>query len=58
VLGVGGASLTLAGLQLPTSAARVLDVGAGCGIQALRARRYAATSSRPTCRSVRSPSRA
>ncbi len=42
VLGVGGASLTLAGLQLPTSAARVLDVGAGCGIQALRARRYAA----------------
>lgn len=39
VLGVGGASLTLAGLQLPTFAARALDVGAGCGIQALRARR-------------------
>jgi len=38
VLGVGGASLTLAGLQLPTPAARGLDVGAGCGIQALRAR--------------------
>ncbi|HEX5731017.1 DUF7059 domain-containing protein [Microbacterium sp.] len=39
VLGVGGASLTLAALQLPTRAARALDVGAGCGIQALRARR-------------------
>ncbi|WP_051172295.1 N5-glutamine methyltransferase family protein [Microbacterium indicum] len=41
VLGVGGASLTLAGLQLPTSAGRVLDLGTGCGVQALRARRYA-----------------
>jgi methylase of polypeptide subunit release factors len=39
VLGVGGASLTLAGLQLPTPAARVLDLGSGCGIQSLRARR-------------------
>lgn len=39
VLGVGGASLTLAGLQLPTPAERVLDLGAGCGIQSLRARR-------------------
>ena len=39
VLGVGGASLTLAALQLPTPAGRGLDVGAGCGIQALRARR-------------------
>ncbi|MFV0319330.1 MAG: hypothetical protein ACK5IN_02990, partial [Microbacterium sp.] len=37
VLGVGGASLTLAALQLPTPARRVLDVGTGCGIQALRA---------------------
>lgn len=41
VLGVGGASLTLAGLQLGTPAARVLDLGTGCGVQALRARRYA-----------------
>ena len=41
VLGVGGASLTLAGLQLPTHAERVLDLGTGCGIQALRARRFA-----------------
>ncbi|ODT24828.1 methyltransferase [Microbacterium sp. SCN 69-37] len=37
VLGVGGASLALAGLQLTTPAGRVLDVGTGCGIQALRA---------------------
>ena len=40
VLGVGGASLTLAGLQLPTPAERALDIGAGCGIQALRARAH------------------
>lgn len=39
VLGVGGASMTLAGLQLPSPAARVLDIGTGCGIQALRALR-------------------
>ncbi|WP_249354079.1 methyltransferase [Microbacterium sp. 2FI] len=39
VLGVGGASLTLAALQLPTPAGRGLDIGSGCGIQALRARR-------------------
>ena len=39
VLGVGGASMTLAALQLPTPAGRGLDVGTGCGIQALRARR-------------------
>lgn len=41
VLGVGGASLTLAGLQLPSPAENVLDVGTGCGIQALRARHHA-----------------
>lgn len=40
VLGVGGASLTLAGLQLPTPAERALDIGAGCGIQAIRARAH------------------
>lgn len=39
VLGVGGASLTLAALQLTTRVGRVLDIGTGCGIQALRARR-------------------
>ncbi|WEK13163.1 MAG: methyltransferase [Candidatus Microbacterium phytovorans] len=41
VLGVGGASLTLAGLQLPAPVGRVLDIGTGCGIQALRARHHA-----------------
>lgn len=41
VLGVGGASLTLASLQVPEPADRVLDVGTGCGIQALRARHSA-----------------
>ncbi len=41
VLGVGGASLTLAGL-IPTSAVgTVLDLGTGCGIQALHAARHA-----------------
>jgi len=43
VLGVGGASMTLAGLQLPAAAGRVWDLGSGCGIQSLRARRYADT---------------
>ncbi|TFV84695.1 class I SAM-dependent methyltransferase [Microbacterium sp. dk485] len=39
VLGVGGASLTLAGLQVPDAAETGLDLGTGCGIQALRMRR-------------------
>ncbi|WP_246139978.1 DUF7059 domain-containing protein [Protaetiibacter larvae] len=41
VLGVGGASTTLAGLQFPEPVASVLDLGTGCGIQALHARRFA-----------------
>jgi methylase of polypeptide subunit release factors len=42
VLGVGGASQTLARLQLPGGGAeRGLDLGTGCGIQALRLRRGA-----------------
>ena len=41
VLGVGGASLTLAGLMVGTKVDRVLDLGTGCGIQALHAARHA-----------------
>jgi SAM-dependent methyltransferase len=41
VLGIGGASTTLAGLQLPVRVGSVLDLGTGCGIQALHARRFA-----------------
>ncbi|MDQ0892988.1 DUF7059 domain-containing protein [Agromyces ramosus] len=41
VLGVGGASTTLSGLMLPTPARRVLDLGTGCGIQAMHASRLA-----------------
>ncbi|WP_448005502.1 class I SAM-dependent methyltransferase [Agromyces bauzanensis] len=41
VLGVGGASMTLSGLMLPTPADRVLDLGTGCGIQAMHASRVA-----------------
>ncbi len=51
VLGVGGASVTLSGL-IPTSPVEaVLDLGTGCGIQALHAARHArrvvATDSSP-----------
>ncbi|MFC0678466.1 methyltransferase [Lysobacter korlensis] len=41
VLGVGGASLTLSGLILPIPVGTALDLGTGCGIQALHAARYA-----------------
>lgn len=41
VLGVGGASLTLSGLMLQRPARTALDLGTGCGIQALHARRHA-----------------
>lgn len=41
VLGVGGASTTLAALQFPDDVDTVLDLGTGCGIQALHARRFA-----------------
>lgn len=41
VLGVGGASLTLSSLMLPGRVGSVLDVGTGCGIQALHASRHA-----------------
>ncbi|MDY1006526.1 class I SAM-dependent methyltransferase [Curtobacterium sp. CFBP9011] len=41
VLGIGGATTTLSGLQLPVPVRRVLDLGTGCGIQAMHARRFA-----------------
>jgi methylase of polypeptide subunit release factors len=41
VLGVGGASMTLSGLMIDPSARTVLDLGTGCGIQALHASRHA-----------------
>lgn len=41
VLGVGGASVTLAGLVLPGPIDRALDLGTGCGIQALHLARHA-----------------
>ncbi|HKH07449.1 MAG TPA: methyltransferase [Agromyces sp.] len=41
VLGIGGASRTLAGLMLHTPARRVLDLGTGCGILAMHASRFA-----------------
>jgi methylase of polypeptide subunit release factors len=47
VLGVGGASVTLSGLLLPGAVDTALDLGTGCGIQALHlareARRVVAT---------------
>ncbi|GAB3597322.1 class I SAM-dependent methyltransferase [Microbacterium tumbae] len=41
VLGVGGASRTLAELVVPAPVARALDLGTGCGIQALLVARHA-----------------
>ncbi|MFB2585896.1 DUF7059 domain-containing protein [Herbiconiux liukaitaii] len=41
VLGIGGATTTLTGLMIPTPADSVLDLGTGCGIQALHASRFA-----------------
>jgi hypothetical protein len=41
VLGVGGASRTLAELIVPTPVGRALDLGTGCGIQALLVARHA-----------------
>ncbi|GAB6900351.1 DUF7059 domain-containing protein [Kineosporia succinea] len=41
VLGVGGASLTLARSTIRRPTGRVLDLGTGCGIQALHAARHA-----------------
>lgn len=41
VLGVGGASTTLSGLMIPATAELALDLGTGCGIQALHAARHA-----------------
>ncbi|MDJ0335597.1 methyltransferase [Salinibacterium sp. G-O1] len=41
VLGVGGASTTLSGLMISRPVDRALDLGTGCGIQALHAARHA-----------------
>lgn len=41
VLGVGGASTTLSGLMISTPVEVALDLGTGCGIQALHAARHA-----------------
>ena len=43
VLGVGGASRTLAEIIMPVEVARALDLGTGCGIQALLVARHAGT---------------
>ena len=40
VLGVGGASTTLSGLLVQSPAGTTLDLGTGCGIQAMHAARF------------------
>ncbi|MFE5672980.1 methyltransferase [Agromyces sp. NPDC056523] len=40
VLGVGGASMTLSGLLMQSHAGATLDLGTGCGIQAMHAARF------------------
>ncbi|WP_105035923.1 DUF7059 domain-containing protein [Cryobacterium aureum] len=42
VLGIGGASRTLSSLMMPSPVERALDIGTGCGIQAMHASRHAA----------------
>lgn len=41
VLGIGGASATLSGLMIARPVDRALDLGTGCGIQAMHAARHA-----------------
>ncbi|WP_286346263.1 DUF7059 domain-containing protein [Frondihabitans sucicola] len=41
VLGIGGASTTLSGLMIPRAVDRALDLGTGCGIQAMHVARHA-----------------
>lgn len=41
VLGIGGASTTLAGITVREPVGRALDLGTGCGVQALHASRHA-----------------
>jgi methylase of polypeptide subunit release factors len=41
VLGIGGASNTLSGLMIPRPVDSALDLGTGCGVQAMHAARHA-----------------
>jgi methylase of polypeptide subunit release factors len=41
VLGIGGASNTLSGLMIPRPVESALDLGTGCGVQAMHAARHA-----------------
>ncbi|MEE6273752.1 methyltransferase [Georgenia sp. MJ206] len=43
VLGIGGASLTLAQITMREARGRALDLGTGCGVQALHASRHCAS---------------